>query len=79
MKKSWAALLCVVYLTSTCLVDSNGMLSETGWEKLLPVCDGAMLDLKAWGSECHQQLTGRDNQQIKHRGDFRIVDKGQVR
>lgn len=24
----------------TCLVDSNGMLSETGWEKLLPVCDG---------------------------------------
>lgn len=49
----------------TCLVDSNGMLSETGWEKLLPVCDGAMLDLKAWGNECHQQLTGRDNQQIK--------------
>lgn len=34
----------------TCLVDSNGMLSETGWEKLLPVCDGAMLDLKAWGA-----------------------------
>ncbi len=32
----------------TCLVDSNGMLSETGWEKLLPVYDGAMLDLKAW-------------------------------
>ncbi len=26
------------------------MLSETGWEKLLPVCDGAMLDLKAWGA-----------------------------
>jgi pyruvate-formate lyase-activating enzyme len=32
----------------TCLVDSNGLLSETGWQKLLPVLDGAMLDLKAW-------------------------------
>jgi pyruvate-formate lyase-activating enzyme len=30
----------------TCLVDSNGLLSETGWQKLLPVLDGAMLDLK---------------------------------
>ena len=49
----------------TCLVDSNGLLSETGWEKLLPVCDGAMLDLKAWDSARHIALTGRDNAQIK--------------
>lgn len=50
----------------TCLVDSNGQLSETGWQKLLPVCDGVMLDLKAWKSECHHRLTGRDNARIKH-------------
>ena len=50
----------------TCLVDSNGLLSETGWQKLLPVFDGAMLDLKAWGSAQHQFLTGRDNATIKH-------------
>lgn len=49
----------------TCMVDSNGMLSETGWQKLLPVCDGVMLDLKAWDSTCHRQLTGRDNTLIK--------------
>lgn len=49
----------------TCLVDSNGLLGETGWQKLLPVCDGAMIDLKAWGSEHHRYLTGRDNAQIK--------------
>ncbi len=49
----------------SCLVDSNGLLSETGWQKLLPVCDGAMIDLKAWSSECHRALTGRDNAQIK--------------
>ena len=49
----------------TCLVDSNGLLSETGWQKLLPVFDGAMVDLKAWGNEHHRFLTGRDNPQIK--------------
>lgn len=49
----------------TCLVDSNGLLSKTGWEKLLPVCDGVMLDLKAWDSARHIALTGRDNAQIK--------------
>lgn len=50
----------------TCLVDSNGQLSETGWQKLLPVCDGVMLDLKTWKSKCHHRLTGRDNARIKH-------------
>jgi pyruvate-formate lyase-activating enzyme len=49
----------------TCLVDSNGLLSETGWQKLLPFFDGAMLDLKAWNNEHHRFLTGRENPQIK--------------
>ncbi len=49
----------------TCLVDSNGLLSETGWQKLLPVFDGAMLDLKAWNAAHHRYLTGRDNALIK--------------
>lgn len=43
----------------SCMVDSNGSLSQTGWEKLLPVLDGAMIDLKAWQEETHQWLTGR--------------------
>ncbi|UXY10332.1 YjjW family glycine radical enzyme activase [Kosakonia sp. ML.JS2a] len=47
------------------LVDSNGLLSETGWRKLLPVCDGAMIDLKAWSNDHHHFLTGRDNAQVK--------------
>ncbi|MGY5958557.1 YjjW family glycine radical enzyme activase [Kosakonia sp. BK9b] len=49
----------------SCLVDSNGLLSETGWRRLLPVCHGAMIDLKAWTSELHRYLTGRDNRQVK--------------
>lgn len=48
----------------TCLVDSNGELGQPGWEKLLPVMDGAMLDLKAWDAGRHQFLTGRGNGRI---------------
>lgn len=48
----------------TCLVDSNGELGQPGWEKLLPVMDGAMLDLKAWRPERHRFLTGRSNARI---------------
>ncbi len=50
----------------TCLVDSNGLLSETGWQKLLPVLDGAMLDLKARGERASPfPGPGRENPQIK--------------
>lgn len=48
----------------TCLVDSNGYLAETGWQRLLPLMDGAMIDLKAWDSDVHQRLTGRDNHRV---------------
>lgn len=49
----------------TCLVDSNGELPITGWQKLRPVCDGVMVDLKAWDNDCHLALTGRGNARIK--------------
>lgn len=48
-----------------CLVDSNAELSVSGWQKLAPVMDGVMVDLKAWDSEAHLELTGRDNLRIK--------------
>ena len=54
-------------------MDSNGLLSETGWQKLLPVFDGAMVDLKAWGNEHHRFLTGRENTQIKQSIRWLIV------
>jgi pyruvate-formate lyase-activating enzyme len=49
----------------TCLVDSNGELGINGWEKLQPVCDGVMVDLKAWDTTVHLALTGRGNERIK--------------
>ncbi|WP_330982200.1 MULTISPECIES: YjjW family glycine radical enzyme activase [Enterobacterales] len=49
----------------TCLVDSNGELGISGWEKLKPHCDGVMVDLKAWEDSTHLALTGRGNGRIK--------------
>jgi len=48
----------------SCMIDSNGSLNETGWQKLLPYMDGAMIDLKAWQQETHRYITGRDNHRV---------------
>lgn len=48
----------------TCMVDSNGSLSDAGWQTLLPVMDGAMIDLKAWQETTHRWITGRDNHRV---------------
>ena len=45
----------------TCFIDSNGMLDEAGWQALLPVTDGVMLDIKAFSNELHRELTGDVN------------------
>jgi len=48
----------------SCFIDSNGSLSETGWYKLLPYIDGAMIDLKAWQDATHLWLTARGNHRV---------------
>ncbi|MDX7837272.1 YjjW family glycine radical enzyme activase [Aeromonas caviae] len=48
----------------TCLLDSNGSLGKTGWQRLLPVLDGAMIDLKGWREPVHQALTGRGRERV---------------
>lgn len=49
----------------TTLVDTNGSLARQGWERLLPVLDGAMIDLKAADNTTHQRLTGSGNEGVK--------------
>ncbi|MBL0543538.1 YjjW family glycine radical enzyme activase [Aeromonas caviae] len=48
----------------TCLLDSNGSLGKTGWQRLLPVLDGAMIDLKGWCEPVHLALTGRGRERV---------------
>ena len=44
-----------------CFIDSNGNLGAPGWEQLLPVTDGVMLDIKSFDNALHRELTGKDN------------------
>jgi len=45
----------------TCFIDSNGHLGPKGWQHLLPVTDGLMLDIKAFDPATHRALTGMGN------------------
>ncbi|MBR4410979.1 MAG: YjjW family glycine radical enzyme activase [Firmicutes bacterium] len=42
----------------TTLMDSNGSYDYTADEELMAVCDGVMLDVKAWNEAEHMKLTG---------------------
>ncbi|WP_372840462.1 YjjW family glycine radical enzyme activase [Phaeovulum sp.] len=43
-------------------IDSNGHLGPRGWQRLLPLTDGAMLDIKAFDPATHHRLTGMGNE-----------------
>ena len=45
----------------TRFIDSNGNAPAATWERLLPVTDGVMVDLKALDPAVHDRLTGRPN------------------
>ena len=61
----------------TCFVDTNGHLGAQSWERLLPVTDGVMLDIKAFDPDTHRLLTGQDN--VKSRQSAQIVhDAGKL-
>ncbi|WP_299802778.1 YjjW family glycine radical enzyme activase [uncultured Shewanella sp.] len=48
----------------SCMIDSNGYLSEAGWQQVIPYLDGAMIDLKSWQEHTHRYITGRDNHRV---------------
>lgn len=48
----------------TCLCDSNGTIGFSAFPELMKVCDGVMLDVKAWSHEVFHSLTGGDNASV---------------
>ncbi len=51
-------------LSLTCLMDCNGTVPL--WdEPVMEVCDGVMLDVKAWDEGCFRRLTGAGNSVVK--------------
>ena len=45
----------------TALIDSNGTIPFSQHRKLLDLCDGVMLDVKAWDSQVYRSLAYADN------------------
>lgn len=48
----------------TTFVDTNGSAPREVWDRVLPVTDGAMVDLKAFDPEVHLRLTGTTNTSV---------------
>lgn len=48
----------------TCLVDSNGACDLSVWDRLAPVMDGAMIDLKCLDPTIHREMTGEPNDRV---------------
>lgn len=48
----------------TTMVDSNGSCSTAVWDRLAPVMDGAMIDLKCFDAKRHLALTGQPNHDV---------------
>lgn len=59
------------------LADSNGSYDYTQDEELLQVCDGVMLDVKAYDSDAHIKLTGMDNQMVLENAVF-LAERGKL-
>ncbi len=58
----FCSLKCDEKLSSlTTFVDSNGHATRDVWDRLLPVMDAAMIDLKALDNETHIEMTGKPN------------------
>ena len=48
----------------TTFLDTNGSAPRAVWDQIVPVMDGAMVDLKAFDMDVHVQLTGRPNDDV---------------
>lgn len=49
----------------TCLCDSNGTVRFSNYPELMKVCDGVMLDVKAWAPQVFRALTKGDNAAVR--------------
>lgn len=61
----------------TTLADSNGTYDFSQDEALLSVMDGAMIDIKAFSSEDHIRITGRDNKDVLEHSRF-LAEQGKL-
>lgn len=54
----------------TCIIDSNGSIDFSRHQTLLELCDGVMLDVKAFNTEFHEALCARSNDRVLKNLDY---------
>lgn len=54
----------------TAFIDSNGAIPFFGDHRLINAIDMVMLDVKAYDSDAHKMLTGKDNQMVLQNMDY---------
>lgn len=57
------------------LIDSNGSRFYGDLPEFMAVCDGVMLDVKAFDLAEHKKLTGKDNQTVLRNLDYLLTSK----
>ena len=62
----------------TCLIDSNGTVPFCKYPHLLDLCDGVMLDIKAWDSGVYKQLTKADDNDVVKANLKLLIEKGKL-
>lgn len=59
-----------------CLIDSNGTLNFENYPDLTTVCDGVMLDIKAWEQSAYAYLTGASDNAVVKKNLVWLSQKG---
>lgn len=61
----------------TCLIDSNGLVDLALYPDLIQLCDGVMLDIKAWDPSVYEKLTDSRNDIVKKNLRF-LANKNKI-
>ena len=59
------------------MIDTNGSISFAGYDALLEVTDGVMLDIKAFDDKEHRNITGAGNAQVLENAVF-LAERGKL-
>lgn len=56
----------------SCFLDSNGTIDFSHYPELVSLCDGILLDVKAWKAQVFYNLTGGDNTIVKNNLEYLV-------
>lgn len=58
----------------TCMIDSNGSIDFSKHPELVDICDGVMLDVKAYNSDFHEAICSHSNDRVLKKCGLLIIN-----